>query len=402
MNKLLKARHIAVLAFLAFSLLVPAVSFAEDSAPSVDPAASPTQPVVVPLFQPGMPPSGFFPNPKDFGKMLQGNVMGPEGEMQPPSDNASDQGKKMAEKGLQQMKKQTHRMQKPIKHLEKVIERVQNAGYSVPQEVFDALAKAKAAVEAISNAADMDQAETAMEDFNAFIDTLDTYMEQLNMLANFPKILKQANKTLDRLVRMFEKAKNRLAQTDLNLADAYTKVQAKIDGLKATLQQAQDLAKAGNAEAAFTKMENEFFENVEDAFQSVGMLDALRNLSKVVKMVNKGIVGAEKLTAKLEKAGKDVSGLNTIIAASKAKLEEFKALLASADFDPELAVDVVEELNELRADFEEAVEELTGENLHGFKSINFFGQPAPQMPKGLMQGSPMGAPGASGFEKMEF
>lgn len=358
----------SVITLLVFSAFLPGIVLAEDLA--------------VPL-------QGFMPQ----------GFNGPNGMMQ---GDMEEKGKEMEARGLSQMKKQTGRMQRPVKQMEKTIQRVQDAGYTVSAEVLSALAKAKTAISAIENAADMDAAETAMEDFNAFIDAIDMNMEALNMLANFPKILKQANKTLDRLTKTFEKAKNRLAQTDLNLADAYAKVQAKVDGLKATLQQAQDLAKAGNAEGAFTKLEDEFFENIEDAFQLVGMLDALRNLSKVVKMVNKGIVGAERLTAKLSKAGEDVTGLNSIIAASKAKLESFKTLLASPGFDPEVAVDVIEELNDLRADFENAVEELTGENLHGNKSINFFGQMPPRMPRGLMQGPPMGEPGASGFDKLEF
>lgn len=397
MNNLLsKVVKMSVVTLLVFSAFLPGIVSAEDTTSTGA--------------QQGMPPAGFMP--QDFSKMMQGPNGIPQdfpgmsgfqqGGKQGGQGDMEQKGKEMMEKGLSQMKKQTGRMQMPIKQMEKTIQRVQDAGYTVPAGVLDALAKAKAAVAAIEGASDMDAAQSAMEDFNAFIDVVDENMEALNMLANFPKILKQANKTLDRLTKTFEKAKNRLAQTDLNLTDAYAKVQTKIDGLKATLQQAQDLAKAGNAEGAFTKLEDEFFENIEDAFQSVGMLDALRNLSKVVKMVNKGIAGAEKLTAKLAKKGEDVTELNSIIAASKVKLESFKTLLASPGFDPETAVDVIEELNDLRADFESAVEDLTGENLHGNQSINFFGQTPPQMPKGLMQGPPEGSPGASGFEKMEF
>lgn len=418
MNNLLsKVVKMFIATLLVFSAFLPGVVSAEDLGVPPDNQGVPpnqgTSTIPSQGFKGFMPPpqgqqgqqgqQGFMP--QGFSKMKGGNFsdsgMQSQGDMG-PNDNASEKGKEMGAKGLSQMKKQTSRMQMPIKQMEKTIKRVQDAGYAVSQEVLDALAKAKTAVSAIENAADMDAAQTAMEDFNAFIDAMDTHMEALNMLANFPKILKQATKTLDRLNKMFEKAKNRLAQTDLNLTDAYAKVQTKVDGLKATLQQAQDLAKTGDAEGAFAKLEDEFFENIEDAFQSVGMLDALRNLSKVVKMVNKGIVGAEKLTAKLAKSGEDVAELNSIITASKAKLESFKTLLASKDFDPEVAVDVIEELNDLRADFEDAVEELTGENLHGNKSINFFGQMPPAMPKGLMQGPPEGAPGASGFEKMEF
>lgn len=410
-----------VATLLVFSAFLPGVVSAEDLGVSPDNqgAAGVQQAIQQGIQQgmqqgmQGMPPAGFMP--QDFSKMMKGQkgmpqdfstsgmMQGANGmQQQGDQGDMEEKGKEMMAKGLSQMKKQTSRMQMPIKQMEKTIKRVQDAGYAVSQEVLDALAKAKTAVSAIENAADMDAAQTAMEDFNSFIDAMDMNMEALNMLANFPKILKQATKTLDRLNKMFEKAKNRLAQTDLNLTDAYAKVQTKVDGLKATLQQAQDLAKTGDAEGAFAKLEDEFFENIEDAFQSVGMLDALRNLSKVVKMVGKGITGAEKLTARVAKKGEDVTELNLIIADSKAKLEAFKTLLASPGFDPETAVDVIEELNDLRADFENAVEELTGENLHGNKSINFFGQMPPQMPKGLMQGPPMGEPGASGFEKMDF
>lgn len=306
-------------------------------------------------------------------------------------------------KGLKQLQKRTRSMQKPVKHLERIIEKLQNAGYTIPQAVLDSLAKAKAAIAAIENAADFDAADAAMEDFNDFIDVLDENLEALQMLSNFPRILKQAERQLGKLLNQFEKVKSRLAETGADLSKSIAEVQVKVDALRTVLDAAKALAQAGKAEDAFTKLEDEFFQNLEDAFQSVGMLQAVSNLAKgAVKGIEKGILKAERIVERLKKDGLDTTALTNIINQSKAKLQELRNLLTSANFNPDNAVDIIEALEDLRMQFEEGVEDLTGKNLHGPQGVNFFMSPPP-MPKELKMGPPsMGEPGASGFGKFEF
>lgn len=312
----------------------------------------------------------------------------------------------MMQKGLEQMKKGTKGMEKAVKQMEKTITKVEAAGYQVSTEVKESYLKGKTAVETIKNTNDMDVALEALDDFNIFIDMLDLNIEGLNMLANFPRILKQADRTFTKLTKFFEKTKIKAQKGEVDLAEVIAGIQAEIDALKAVYDKAVGAAKNGNAELAFTTLEDEYFEHMEDTFQMVGMLEAASQLSKAVKSVEKGIKSAEKNIAKFEKKGNDMSKANDIVKTSRIKLDALKILVKTKGFDPDDAVSLLEELSDLRENFEDAVEEETGKNLHGKDSVNFFPGKTPEMPKELKDisknGFPQGEPGDSGFEKLDY
>lgn len=327
-----------------------------------------------------------------------------DGQFGPPAniDELMNKGAGMQQAGLARMKKATSGMKKAIIQMEKTIEKVKKAGYGVSQDIIDSLAKGKAAVETIETTSDMDAALTALDDFNAFIDVLDENIENLNVLANFPRILKQAERTYDKLVKNFEKMKAKTANSDVDLSESIKEIQTTVDSLKTVMDQAKELAVSGKSEDAFTKLEKEYFEPMESAFQSVGMLQAATNIGKAVKSVAKGIASAEKIAAKLAKKGTDVTAARKIIADSKAKLEQLKVMVKVKGFEPEPAVDLLEQLNDLRDSFENAIEEASGQSLHGAKTIDFFNVKVPAVPKEFKNGIPTGEPGDSGFDKMDF
>lgn len=307
----------------------------------------------------------------------------------------------MMQKGLERMKKGTKGMEKAVNQMEKAIKKVKDAGYTVSAEVEDSLQKGKAAVETIKNTSDMDVALQAIGDFNVFIDMLDLNIEGLNMLANFPRIMKQADRTYTKLTKFFEKTKAKAQKGETDLSEVIAGIQAEIDALKAVYDKAIAAAKNGEGELAFTTLENEYFEHMENTFQKVGMLEAASQLSKAVKSVGKGIESAEKNIAKFEGKGFDMNKASEIVTTSRAKLDELKALVKTDGFDPDNAVKLLEDLSDLRDNFENTVEEKTGENLHGKNSIKFFNVKMPEIPKELKNGFPKGEPGDSGFEKLD-
>jgi hypothetical protein len=342
------------------------------------------------------PPAGF-----DMGSIPSGFDMGniPDGSNMGPPEGASGmqgKGEEMKKKGLEKMRKAAKQMTKAITQMEKAVAGVEKAGYTASQEVKDSIVKAKAAVATIETTTDFDAGMAAMDDFNAFIDVLDANIEAMNMLANFPKILKQATRTLDQLQKNFDKMKAKVAKTEMDLSENINGIQAKIDAIKLVYTQAQDLAKAGDATGAFDKLENEFFEPMQDAFQSVGMLQAAINLTTAVKNVDKGIKNAEKVITKMKKKEFETTGLQTIVDQAKAKAVELKAIVKTKDFDPDTAVAVLEELDTLQSDFMDKVDELTDGETKGLGNVTFFNATTPAMPKEFTAGPPAGA------ERMDF
>lgn len=358
------------------------------------------------------PPAGF-----DMSNIPAGydtsNI--PSGMQGPPAnlEELQKKGQEMGNNGLERMKKGVRGMQKAVDQMNKVIKKIKDAGYGVPAGVEDSLAKAVAAIATINAATEFtDEVQTALDDFNAFVDILDENMETMQMLGAFPKIKKQADREMANLQKTFDKVKIKLEKTEMDLTAAFSKVQSSIDGVKAVYDKATALAKAGNAQDAFTSLEEEFFPSIGDVRQSIGMLDALKNIARAVKSVEKGIKNAEKVVAKVKSKGADVSDLQTVVDSSRAELDKLKASLKSPDFDPTDAVDFLENLNDLRDQFEETLNDIVEENDINVKinPITFFGGQAPKMPKEMQNGFGNGKNGegergngnAYGFEKLDF
>lgn len=357
------------------------------------------------------PPPGFDMSniPSGFGGR-QGPPANVE-ELQRQGQDAEARGKEMANKGLERMKKGAKGMQKAVDQMNKVIKKIKDAGYGIPAGVEDSLAKAVAAIATINAATEFtDDVQTALDDFNSFVDVLDENMESMQMLGAFPKIKKQADREVANTQKAFDKVKSKLANVGFDLTQEFADVQAQVDALKANYDKAIASAQAGNIQDAFDTLENDFFPAISDVRQSIGMLDAVKNLTRAAKQVDSGIKSAEKVAANLAKKGIDTSALQDIIAKSKTEADAFKASLKVKPFDPTDAVDHLDTLNGLREDFENEVQDQVGNDSKlgaQIKPVNFFGAQMSQMPKELQNGfGQQGQKGdngnAYGFEKMDF
>lgn len=318
------------------------------------------------------------------------------GQGQGRGGNGGGRGAESKKRGLQQLRKGAAGILKGVAQMEKAIAGAEKAGYPVAQDIKDTTAKAKAAAATIQTTDNIEEALVALDDCNAFFDVVEANIEALNMLANFPKILKQATRTLEQLQKNFDKMKAKVARTEMDLSENVSGIQAKIDALRAVYVQAQDLAKAGDAAGAFDKLENEYFEPMQDAYQSVGMLQAALNISTAVKNVDKGIKNAERVITKMKKKKFDTAELQTIVDQSKAKAAELKALVKVKDFDPDAAVAILEELDGLQSDFMDTVDEITDGETEGLGNVTFFNTNAPAMPKEFTAGP------SQSFEKPDF
>jgi len=350
-----------------------------------------------------------FGPPEGFENMMQGggdgqssqgsqNMMQGGGQFGPPAnmEELMNKGKEMQQKGFQMLKSKTRSMYKAVSRMESTIAKVEKAGYAVSQDILDSVANGKAAIDAIESAQSMDEAEEPLNDFNDFIDILDQNIESLNMLANYPKILKQAERTFTKLLKTFEKQKAKAEKGDLDLSGAINAIQIQIATIKAVYDQSQVEAKNGNSVEAFRLLEDEYFAPMEEVFQSVGMLQAASNIKKAIKGVEKGIAKADKIVKKYASKA-DLSVAEEKIDEAKAKLDELKTMIKDPNFEPEPAVDLLEALSNLRDDFESAIEDAVDINLTGKNSVDFFNMPMPAMPKDFTNSSG----GNSEFDKID-
>jgi len=338
------------------------------------------------------PPSGI---PADFdmsqipaGMMPPGGIpsgMPTDGQMGPPADVQEKMNK-----GLARLQKSANSMERAVKQMDKAIAGAVSVGYVVPADIKASVEKARAAIATIRAATAFDDAVTqAIDDFDSFTEVLDANIENLMLMTKFPKILKQAETQYNKLVKFFETTKARLVGLEADTTAAIADVQAKVDLQKSYYDQAKALSIQGKMADAFAMLEDNFFPGLESTSQSIGVLNALKAITKTASGVARGIATAQKIIKRLDQAGLEVADLNKIVADSNAKLAELKALLKTPGYDLEVAMAMLEALDQLREDFDNKVDELVASadgDLGTLPTVKMFTGPKVMMPMDLKGG----------------
>lgn len=334
------------------------------------------------------PPSGSggMTPPTGYEGMMPPNMGSAPGggpTMGPPSDMQDKMNL-----GLKRLKGGVAGMKRAVKAMEKAVAGAQKTGYTVPADILASIESAKAAIQTILDATEInDTVQDAIDQFTAFTEVLDANIENLMLMARFPKVLSAADRSYQKLVKFFETTKARLTKMEIDITETVANVQAKIDALKGVYTKAEALFKEGKMEEAFAELEDNFFPNLEDASQSVGVLNAMKALTRTASSVKRGLSTAKRIVTKVEKAGLDASALKQIIADSEKKLEEFKALIKTPNFDLEQAMALLEDMDMMREDFEIALDEIVGdEDIGKIPQIKMFQGPKIPMPMDMRGG----------------
>lgn len=308
----------------------------------------------------------------------------PSGQMGPPADVQS----KMAS-GLERLKKNTRGMQHAIDAMTKAVNGVSVTGFVVPADITASIEKAKSALLTIQNASTMDDAVlNAIDDFTNFTDTLDANIENLMLLSKFPRIMSGADRAYTRLQKFFDDTVKRLANSPIDLTQNIAGAKAKVDALKAVYDKAVELSKSGKAQDAFDQLENNFFPGLEDASQTIGLLNAAKGVGKASAAINRGLTTAQNVVNRLVKEGVDATDAQAIVDEAKAKFVDFKGLVATKDFDLEKAMTYLEDMDALRSDFMDKVDALVGSKDVGkLPNVKFFsGTPSIPVPVDMRNG----------------
>jgi hypothetical protein len=295
----------------------------------------------------------------------------------PPADVQA----KMAD-ALARLKKNTKGMQHAIDAMNKAVAGVTAIGYSTPADIAASIAKAVAAIKTIQNATTLDDSvQNAIDDFSAFTDVLDANIENLMLLSKFPHITAASDRAMTRLQKFFDDTKARLADAPIDMTDNFNAVKAKVDALNDVNNKAKDLAKSGKAQEAFDMLENNFFPGLEDASQSIGLLNAIKGISRASIGVSRGIKTAQKIVDRVKGQGIDMADAQAIVDEASAKLVDFTALIKTPGFDLDKAMSYLEDLDKLRDDFMNKVDDLVGtKDVGKLPSVKFVTTGVPSLP----------------------
>jgi len=316
------------------------------------------------------PPAGFDMSQIPAGFQMPSGM--PSGDqMGPPADV---QEKMKA--GLTRLQKSANSMERAVKTMDKAIAGAVATGYVVPSDITKSVESARAAIATIRAATEFNDAVTqAIDDFDSFTEVLDANVENLMLMTRFPKVLKAAETQYNKLVKFFETTKARLVGLEADTTEAIADVQKKVEEMKSFYDQAKALSIQGKMEEAFAMLEDNFFPGLETTSQSIGVLNALKAITKTASGVARGIATAQKIIKRLDDAGLEVADLNKIVADSNAKLAELKALLKTKGYDLDVAMTMLEALDQLREDFDNKVDELIASadgNIGNLPTVKMF------------------------------
>ncbi|MEK7544654.1 MAG: hypothetical protein AAB551_00830 [Patescibacteria group bacterium] len=256
-----------------------------------------------------------------------------------------------------------------VKTIQRLIKKLP-AGYSASQEVLDALAKVDALSTRAQNATDMDTLSDVREDLNDVMDVLRQAEWQLRSLSDVASMEKRATKELVKLNKKLTRFETNVSKEDVDTANLLRSARTAIETATTALQKAVQTAKSGDVEEAQSEFQD-FFEGLGETWQTVGMLDAVRGISKGISMIEKNVAAAKKRILALSQKSKkiDASEILDLLQEASGKVAELKSLVKSSDFQPEDAMSLFMELNDLRQQIEaSALETFGGEGM----DIHFF------------------------------
>jgi len=262
---------------------------------------------------------------------------------------------------LQQIKKEIRNMESQIKSFERQLVKAKNC---VTEEITVKLATLKQTVATIKNAKTWAEVEDAgLENIGEIFSDINDSRQTLEMCARWPQTEKQVNKEITNLERQLKKSKTtvaRLLKKSIDLSATYSAFESAVAKLKATRDEAKSLLQGGDAEGAMSLLQDDFFGQMEDVWQNQKIIDMMNNLGQFNSQFKRGLAQVNKEITALSRKKIDVTELKEILAQTKEKGNEVLAAIKMVKDDPDAVLGLLEDLEDLRMEFDAKRAELTG------------------------------------------
>lgn len=263
---------------------------------------------------------------------------------------------------LNGMKKEMANLEKNLTNFQKQIDKLSKQGISAPSEVTENLNQIKTIVTAVKGAQTFEDAQNAgLENMGEMMSNLNDSRQQLEMLSRWSPTSKQIDRDLKNFEKMVKKDKSlvdKLAKQGVDLSDTFQKLSDSLAQLKSTRDQAAEKIKSGDAEGAYDLLESDFFDKTDDLREQQSVFDTLSNLGRFTSNFKREMITAKKMVASLKKQGQDTTELNSQLEEINQKGTELSSALKAKPIDIEAVSNQLEDLSNLRQDFQNAIQEL--------------------------------------------
>lgn len=281
------------------------------------------------------------------GMMGDGEEMG--GNSAEMEKRMEEQEKRMQQEQLRQMKRgMVGGFEQGLTQIKKMVDKLSKKGIVIPADTQSLISELSAALEKVKTATELtEEVEAAIEVIQDKGHDLGDVGQKLGMLEQMAQMTKQVEKEFARIDKEVAKAKKS------KNASQYPEIIAKIEGEAGALKSTWESVKSGilsgdsDPEDLREAME-EIFGQIGDVRHGIGLLQQLSSISKMVKTAEKEISRFDKEIARQKKAGKDLSKLDSLLAAARTKFAEITALSKQSTLDPEDLFDLMQELEHIR------------------------------------------------------
>lgn len=284
------------------------------------------------------------------------------------------------------LKKMLASMERGIVSFEKRMLQLEKQGVTIPADIKDDFNALKAGMAEIKNATSPEELEAADPDtLGDLMTKVNESRPRLEMLAKWPRILKQADQQIARFQKELAKTKvlvDRLNSKGIDVSADYSNFEQDVNALKVARDAADALMQQGQSEEAFNKMEDEFFNLLDNVGEHQRVIQTMANLSRFSVEFKRGMAEAQKQIRNLQRRKIDVTELQSIYDQALAKGNEIVDLIKAKPIDEEAILAAMDTMENLKQQFQDAMDELTGKPMpwedktpSQFQSI--------QMPKGF-------------------
>lgn len=266
---------------------------------------------------------------------------------------------------MQGLKKMLASMERGVASFEKRLSQlVEKQGITVPEDIKTDLTALKTGLQTIKDAKSPEELDAADPDtLGDLMTKVNESRPRLEMLAKWPRILKQADQQIKQFQNQLAKTKvlvDRLNSKGIDVSANYNTFEQDVNNLKVARDAADALMKEGQSEEAFNKMEDEFFNKLDDVGEHQRVIQMMSNLSRFNIEFKRGMASAQNQIRTLTRRKIDASEIQSIYNQALAKGNEIVTMIKTKPIDEEAILSAMDTMESLKQDFQNKFEELSG------------------------------------------
>ncbi len=282
-------------------------------------------------------------------------------------------------RGLADMKRGLKQMSPMLKRMSDRVVSMEKSGLTIPNDIKVSLDAANKALKLILSAETYDDpgVQDAMESLQGIGQDLQEGMQKLEMLNNTSRMLKQANKEVQRVEAALVRTQKLAQRSKVDVSSQLQEFEAAVSTIKNAMEKARQQIASGDGEAAMETLQEDVFRKLEEAYQYEGLIRALQNIRSQIKQFERFVSNAKRMIARHEKQGDDTSDLKAKFDEMLTKLGELKQLIVQKNTSPDDLRDAMESLFELQQDLTERPAQKQSAEPKGEEQFQGFSFPSP-------------------------